>query len=273
MLTANTAYGELIKMIKQEFFKILKSPKSLLTYILICAISIGDSVYAILNSGESGMFGNSHPVMVSLFSAQTTVITRIAFFWVMPVYLMLFYADKYAVEKSCKMTNVYFVKTERRKYFLGKTGCAFFSVFTMFAIPFLINFAINCIFLHGNTSFFDMENWQASERSGLLNISLAHPYLTYLCYILSALVIYGMLCIMCQSIAMIFGDNRVAYVLSFAIWMMFYSSRGLTINHALQPFCEGVELSSAISAFSLFGVTVFAFTAAAYIKTVIKNEI
>ncbi len=90
-------------MIKQEFFKILKSPKSLLTYILICAISIGDSVYAILNSGESGMFGNSHPAMVSLFSAQTTVITRIAFFWVMPVYLMLFYADKYAVEKSCKI--------------------------------------------------------------------------------------------------------------------------------------------------------------------------
>ena len=103
MLTVNTAYGELIKMIKQEFFKILKSPKSLLTYILICAISIGDSVYAILNSGESGMFGNSHPAMVSLFSAQTTVITRIAFFWVMPVYLMLFYADKYAVEKSCKI--------------------------------------------------------------------------------------------------------------------------------------------------------------------------
>lgn len=100
-------------MIKQEFFKILKSPKSLLTYILICAISIGDSVYAILNSGENGMFGNSHPAMVSLFSAQTTVITRIAFFWVMPVYLMLFYADKYAVEKSCKMTNVYFAKTER----------------------------------------------------------------------------------------------------------------------------------------------------------------
>lgn len=257
-------------MLKAEILKTIKSPKSWVSFVIFFAFAIGDSIYAKINTGFEMGFQNCHPAYMSMLQASTNAMIRLNF-WIIPIYVMLLYADKYMNEKKCKISNVYLTKMSKRAYFVKKCASGFLITFCAFAIPIVTNFVVNCITMRGNTGFANLDSYTEEEIGFQIYYGVRHPYSVYICFIFSACIIYGVLCIMCQSIAVLFEDNRIAYLVSFAIWMVFYTDRRFAMCYALQPFIE-TGYDAALKSFLVFVTLSAVIFSAAFIKISVKKD-
>lgn len=259
-------------MLKEELLKTFNSKKSLVIFGYLMAIAVADNVCGISQTGALGGYANAHPAFMSLLSGQSALVFYALFVWLLPVSVILLYCGRFNQESKIHMNYIYIIKTSRKKFFFSKLACSFVVSVVYFGIPLIMNLLISVLFLHGNTSFCDMEKMTASELgSEFLYYCVQHPYVGWLFYFLVAMVVFGLAGIMAQSLAIITSDMKLALCTSFAIWITMFSVR-YDLTMAIQPYCEyGVEF--AFKALSIYVPIVVIVSVAAYVFAVVKKDV
>lgn len=263
-------------MIKSEFIKIFKSKKAWIVFAIIMIIAVVDSYFAIFVESKPEyiheLYGQNNPAYFSLISGSHNYSLLTIYLYLMPIYLMLAYCDRYVKERKCGITLMQCTKQGRKKYFFSKTTVAFLFPFILFGIPNLVNILINTIFLYGGTNFAGMQNWTIEELENFLFYCVRHPYTTYFIHLLMNLIVYGLLSVMCQSLCFIFKDNRIVYLLSLTIWIgLYFSSRKIGIGYVVQPFIS-LYIEPIINSFLAFLPAAFIPMAIAYYCVVKKKD-
>jgi len=258
-------------MLKEELLKTFKSKKSLLIFCYLIIVAISDNVCGILQTGESGGYFNAHPAYMSLLSGQSALVFYALFIWLLPVTVILLYCSRYNQEYKNHMQYIYTVKAGRKKYFFSKLGCSFIVSVIYFGLPLVINLIIYVLFLHGGTSFCDLETMSASELgSNFLYYCIQHPYIAWIGYFIVAIIVFGLAGAMSQSIAIISNDNRITLSVAFAIWIALFSTK-YDLTMAIQPYCE-YGVNYALKALLIFIPIVIITSVAAYISMVVKRD-
>lgn len=190
----------------------------------------------------------------------------------LPITLMLLYCDKYQAEKDLGAMNIYITKSSRKKFFNTKIISAFIIPSLSCGVPLIVNLLICVAFLYGNTSFLGLEEY-AVDNIGMFLIScLRHPYIAWAGYCLVAMIVFGLLGVMCQSMCMIFNDNRIAYVVTFAIWITFFCFE-YNIPKIIQPYTE-YGIRDGLTSLAVFLPFVLLPLSISYIQMVIlKDEV
>lgn len=264
-------------MIKQEFSKIFKSAKSRVIFIIMNSIAVISAVDVLIDyfrhSAEIGGIKNN-AAHAAMLSAGVTVIPYYEIFeWILPIYFMLAYCDKYVAERKKGMHYIYLSKTGRKKLFFSKILTSFLVPYVFCGIPYLLNLGILSVFLHDGTFFGGMESWDIETAGEFLYNCIRHPYVTYFCYLLSALFVFGLLCVMCQSLCILFNDNKMAYIISFSVWLgIYYTFDLLIVNEAIQPFVFGYTPQGAVLSILKFLPAVVIPLALAYIRITVKKD-
>ena len=253
-------------MIKSEFIKIFKSVKAKIIFLILMLIALADTYLAIFVESKPEYihenYGQHNPAYFSLIAGCHGYTLLTVFLYLMPIFLMLIYCDRYVNERKTGVTLLYSTKTSRKKYFFSKITTAFLFPFLFCGTPNLINIIINSIFLHNGTNLGGMQRWGENEISAYFYFCIHHPYTTYFIFLFMNLLVFGLLAVMCQSLCFIFKDNRIVYVLSLTIWIgIYFSNRIFGLGYTLQPFVC-LELAPVIYSF-------FAFLPAAFISMII----
>lgn len=263
-------------MIKEEFAKIFKSNKSRAIFIIMTGIAVIASVDVLVNyfAHSSEISVKSNAAYAAMLSYGTTVIPYYDIFeWILPIYFMLAYCDKYAIERKKGMHYIYLTKAGRKKLFFSKILTSFLVPYIFCGIPYLLNIGILSIFLHDGTFFGGAELWDIETTGEFLYNCMHHPYLAYFGYLFSALFVFGLLSVMCQSLCILFNDNKIAYIISFSVWLgLYYTFDFLGVNEAIQPFVYGYTPQGAIFAILKFLPAVLIPLILAYVRIMVKKD-
>lgn len=263
-------------MIKQEFSKIFKSVKSRVIFIIMNSIAFISAADVLINyfrySKDIGTKSNA--TNAALLSSGTTVIPYYEVFqWILPIYFILAYCDKYVAERKQGMHYIYLTKAGRKKMFFSKISTSFFMSYIYCGIPLLLNLGILSVFLHDGHFFSGAELWNIETAGEFLYNCMHHPYLAYFGYLFCALFVFGLLSVMCQSLCILFNDNKMAYIISFSVWLgLYYTFDFLGINEAIQPFVYGYTPQGAIFAILKFLPAVLIPLILAYVRIMVKKD-
>ncbi|MFR5876107.1 MAG: hypothetical protein ACLUFN_06420 [Eubacterium sp.] len=258
-------------MIKEEFHKIFKSKKSNIALIILCIVVIVQSIDSIIYTYQ-GFYLDVHPAFISILTNENNVKYGAIFDWIMPIFLIISYCDKYITEKKLGILNVYLNKVGRRKFYFSKLFTAFLHPAILCGIPLLLNLCINTIFLHGGTKFFDLENYSIDIIGSYLYNCIRHPYITYFGYIISFIIVMGLLNVVCQSICIIFNDVKISYIIAIAVWLIYFADPVFSISDALQPFAVEYTLTTGLISIGYFFPVVLLFSVISYISFVVKKD-
>lgn len=258
---------------KSEFIKYIKSKKFLIVFIVLMILSIVQSVDTFYYTKIIDFYGiNINPAFISILSNNNNIKYTCILFWLMPIYLILSYCDKYNIEKKRGLHNLYLTKMSRKKHFFVKMGIAFINPFILVGIPVLFNLLTNISFLYGGNSFFGFESYPREQLEVFEYYPMEHPYITYLLYFLSFLVINGVLSCMCQSICIITKDNKISYVLCLALWMVYFTDPVFSVDAAIHPFTFEYPLSWCISSAAFFCIPAIIIIIIAYIISMGRKD-
>lgn len=257
-------------MIKQELIKVFNSKKGKYVFGVLMIISIADNISGVVQSGPLGYLYNTHPAMLSLLSGQAGLIFYALFVWLLPITLMILYCDKIIKEESTGIKNIYLSKCSRKKFFMSKLSVSFLLPSIYCGIPLLTNLLISIVLNKEGSSFFGLEQMEIENIGWFWYNSIRHPYIAWFIYFLSALFVFGLLGVMCQSVAVITSDNKTAYIASFAVWITFFCSK-YNITMIIQPYTE-YDYTYGIKALGCFLPCVVISVLAAYIKAVVKKD-
>lgn len=258
---------------KSEFIKYIKSKKFVIVFIVLMLLSIAESVDTFYYTKIIDFYGiNINPAFISILSNNNNIKFTCILSWLMPIYLILSYCDKYNIERKRGMQNVYLTKMTRKKHFFVKMGISFINPFILVGIPVLFNLLTNISFLYGGNCFMDMETFSLEVAGSYLITCMAHPYITYLLYLLSYLVICGILSCVCQSICIITRDNKISYVLCLALWMVYFTDPMFSVAPALQPFVFEYRLIDGIKGAIYFCVPAIVIIIIAYIISMGRKD-
>lgn len=259
-------------MLKEEFLKTFKSKGSLLIFIYLTTVAVGDNICGIIQA-KSGSYYNAHPTFISLLSGQSAIVFYALFVWILPITSILLYGSRYSKECKSRMNYVYLVKSGRKKYFLSKVCCSFIINVIYFGIPLLLNLFVNIVFLHGGTSFCGFESFEACDFAlggKFTYFCINNPYIGWFIYYFIAVFVFGLAGVMSQCIAMMSKDNKITLAVSFAIWITFFSIK-YDLTMAIQPFTE-YGLSYMVKALLPFLIFVLASFVVAYVVLVVKKD-
>ncbi len=257
-------------MVKQELYKTVFSKKSKIIFAVLLLIAISDNFIGISQAGPYGYYYNIHPAFVSLLSGQAGLVCYALYFWIMPISLMLLYCDRSVNENKIGIYQIYLTKSSRKKLFFSKIGTSFVLPFFYCGIPLLVNLVVYSIFLHNGTSFFGMEKFDVEEIGTFWFNSIHHPYITWFIYFFFALLMFGLLGILCQCISLITKDTKTSYIVSFAIWIIFFCS-DYNIPMIIQPYTE-YDLVYGFKTFVCFFPFLIVSFTAAYVQMVVKKD-
>ncbi len=257
-------------MIKQEFLKTVKSNKGKFVFLILLIVSLADNISGIVQSKPLGACYNIHPAMLSLLSGQAGLICYALFVWILPITLMILYGDKTISEKKKGILRIYLSSCGRKKLFLSKMCVSFFLSIIYCGIPLLVNLLISIVFHNNSTSFFGMEKFKFEDIGWFWYNSIHHPYIAWFVYFFSAMFVFGLLGVLCQSVSMIVNDNKTAYITSFAIWITLFCSK-YNITMIIQPYTEydyvwGIKSLLCFLPFVVVSVII------AYIRTVVRKD-
>ncbi len=259
-------------MINQEFTKLIKSKKSVFIMLYFWIAVIVKNITDINMSKSSSI----HPMGSTLLADLKDIyIPFVMIFWLLPLLLILLYADKYVIERKTGALNIYLVKMSRKKYFYKKILCSFVFSIAVTAAPLMGDFLLSCIINHGKSGFGGLEYIAQAHLTGhvsgpFLAYSINHPYIAYFMYFFGALALAGVCGIFCQSVCFIFNNNKIASILTFAVWMALYSTK-YDISMIIQPFTEYDYFYGTIAFLEVFAVMSAALIGA-YIKFVRKKD-
>lgn len=261
-------------MFKEEckkFFSSKKSITALSINITLALLHTFDSVYISNFYFEMPDGAKYHPVFASFINGSSAWISyfKSAFVWLAPVMFIIAFCSNYANEKKLGLTNVYLTKVSRKDYFFSKIKVSFIMPLYLCGIPHLLSLLICVIFLHKYTGFMDMQTWSFEEAGWFDYYSVHRPYLTYLIYFISSMLIFGLLGIICQCICFLSGDNRISLIVSEALWLLYFSTS--YFNSALQPF-QDVGVAGWIVAYASYLPVVLIIFLVTYKLTVKNND-
>ena len=258
---------------KSEFIKYIKSKKFILVFIVLMILSIVQSVDTFYYTRITDFYhSDANPAFISILSNNNNIKYACILFWLMPIYLMLAYCDKYNIERKRGIHNVYLTKMSRKKHFFVKMGISFINPFIVVGIPVLFNLLTNISFLYGGNSFFGFEIYTREELELYAYYPMQHPYISYLLYFLSFLVIGGILSCVCQSICIITRDNKISYVLCLVFWMLYFTDSSFSVAVAIQPFTFESPLNLCIRSAIYFCVPAIIIIIIAYIISMGRKD-
>lgn len=264
-------------MIKSEFYKIRKSIKVKITYLMIMVIAICQAIDSIIYAEFCVEQGGDYlnPMFMSLLSNNNTFSYIRVFLWPMPIFIILSYTSNYYIEKKNGLANIYYTRVARRRYYFNKIFVAFVHSFLLAMIPLVINLIINNIFIEhydGSYYYYALETYTIEEMGEYCYYSIRHPFVAYAAYMFSASFIVGMLGILCQSVCMILKDNKLSYIVTFAIWMLYFSTVKYGVNDAMIPFGFGTSVLSQVLSVLNFVPPVVIGLIVSYIICVVKKD-
>ena len=267
-------------MLKEEILKTIKSTKSRLVFAIMVIIAAASSFYVLICKLKYPEM-SSHPVYETIIGVgDFTYEFSCLYTWFMPIFITIGYCEKYVNEMKCGMTSIYYTRTSKKQLFFAKIANSFIYPAVVNFIANIINFLMSGIILHGNKGFGGLEYWTVNELSNaddeisgkMVYYCVHHPYFTYFVYLLSFMFVCGLIGIMCQCLCFIFRDNRIAYILSFAIWMVMYATPQLSLGEIIQPFLPEFEFYYSILSLVYYLVFVFLLCVAAYFRTVRRKD-
>lgn len=259
-------------MIKTNIFYIFKSLKVKITLLTLCVIALIQCIDAIVNSGFEKLYGNPNPAFISLLSNNTNIHYTLIFLWIMPILLILSFANNCNTEKKTGLKNIYYIKSKRNAYWGSKIVVSFLYSFIVCIIPLIINLLLNYLFLHGGDYFFMMETYPEEVIGEYVYFSIRHPYLVYIGYILSTSLVVGLLGVFCQSVCLIVNDDKLPYIIVFAIWILYFSDTQFAIGDAFVPFRVEGTIRSCLMSIGGFLPTVIISLVISYVVAVVKKD-
>lgn len=255
-------------MLKAEITKTFKSVKSIIVFIIMNFFGIAASFEAAFR----GLTTDEHPTIVSLLANGTWSQYRNIYIWFMPVFLILAYCEKYITERKKGMVNVYLSKISKKNFFLKKIFCSFTVSAIFSGVPVLLNLIINIILMHNGTEFLGLETYSKEILGEYLYNSMQHPYLCWFLYFISFVFVMGLLGAMCEAFCFIFKDNKLAYIVSLALWMINFATPAICINDAIQPLQPETTIESGLIGYMYYLPMVLIPIIIAYIIIVVKKD-
>lgn len=257
---------------KYEFFIYIKSRNFLIVFIVLTILSVIQSVDSIYYTKIIDFYGDVQPAYISILCNNNNIKYTCILFWLMPIYLIFSYCSKYNIERKSGVNNIILTKKTKKKNFFDKMAISFINPFILVGIPVIINLLINVSFLHGNNGFMDLEYYDRELLNDFFYTCMHHPYATYLLYMLSFLVVCGILGCVCESICMITKDNKISYILCLTLWMIYFTSSTFTVAEAIQPLVFEYTLKGALLSYVYFALPALLIIILAYIITIFKKD-
>lgn len=262
-------------MLRGELYKCIRTWKSKVIMLIAIIFSLLHTFDAIFYTGTSDVKMNPfHPAYASFINGISAKGTyRTYFLWIMPALFMLAYCNRSSAEKKKNTDIIYYTRIGRKKYFWGKIKAAGIVAGIINLIPNIISIVLAIIFLHGKHGFEDIEMWSANEAGPFIYWCVHHPYVAYVLFLMSNLIVTILLGMMCQSIVLIVEDSRLSMLVAIAIWMgIYFGNQYCFISPILQPFAADNTLQIFISRYVRYIPMIVVWLVAAYYKVVKKSD-
>ena len=262
-------------MVIAELYKVFKSWKSRIVIILAALLGILHTIDSIFYTGTDKKSLNPyHPAFASFLNGiSANGKYRTYFLWIMPIFLIFAYCDRYVSEKKKNMDIIYCSKIEKKQYFISKLATAGIVAVIINLIPNIISIIMTSIFLHGKNGFMDVEKWSLKDVGTFNYWCIHHAYAAYAVFLLSNVIVMALLAIICQSIIFIIEDAKLAMLIVTAIWMgVYFGNNYFFIGFILQPFIDESSLTSFVVHWLRYIPLVIVCVLPAYFKVVKKSE-
>lgn len=211
-----------------------------------------------------------HPAKASyLTGSSDSHIAQMLLIWLMPIFILNIFSDRYISEHKHGITNAILMRTSKRRYVLNKLFIAFSFSFIVFFIGLFINFCCAQIIFYGGYNFNGLEVWVDEGR--WFSLMYTHPNIIYMVYILFTSIIAGICGVICQSIAFLCKNYTMTYIISFFLWEGLVMHKGTIIN-IVQPFTE-YGIHSMKEPAIILAVLFMFFSVVSYIYMVKRDEI
>ncbi len=256
-------------MIRYELSRAFSSIKFKISFALLMLISVIQSIDAFREFSGPQKF---HPADLSLLSNNNNVKFLLIYIWTMPLVLTFMYANNYNYDRINGLHNIYLTKAGRGQYLFSKIIAAMVSAAVVFLVPVAINFAVNCIVMHGGNDWCGKDTWSIEVAGKSLYTKIRHPYTTYLIYIGISTVMISLLGALCQSLCIITKDKKLPYIASFAIWILLFSPFRFFIGSAFVPFAIEYPLIDSLFAILHFFVLTIFFVIICFIINAVKKD-
>jgi hypothetical protein len=211
-----------------------------------------------------------HPSMASFLSGHSMGhITQMLYIWMLPLYLLITYCDYYIQEKKVGYNIMLLSRISKRDLIKSKMIISFFVPFLISFISVSLNFVLANIIFKGGVYFSGLERFVA-RGINILHISIQHPIITYIIYILVFSLITGGCGIICTGICLLFPKYKVTYPIVFFIWII-QIAMPYSLTYAMQPFIE-YGLDYIIPALLIFLIIVLIVSVSGFIFKVKNDE-
>lgn len=235
-------------MLASELYRVVKNKKSVAFICILFAVPFIDlltNVYASFSdywlhpeaySGQLPKDNLLHPTVASFLSGSSQGhIAQMLLIWILPLYLLLIYSDFYILEKKIGYSNITYSKISRKELLKVRFLLSFSLPFAILFASLLLNFVLSLIIFHGGQSFLGLEMY--TDSHSLLSISLKHPYITYIIYIVAFSFLAGGYGVMCSALSLLFPSYKYVYPMAFFIWIIQIMSP-YSLTYIMQPFIE-----------------------------------
>lgn len=236
-------------MLTSEIYRVLTNKKSIFFICLLIVIPFLDLLMNISSSylnywlhpeayGEQLSKKNLlHPAAASFLSGSSMGhIAQMLLIWILPLYLLLIYSDFYILEKKIGYSNITYSRFSRKDLLKNRFLLSFLLPFIILFTSLLLNFVLALIIFRGGQSFLGMEMY-VDSHGHLLALSLKHPYVTYMIYLLVFSILAGCYGVMCLALSLLLPNYKYVYPIAFLIWIIQIMSP-YSLSYLMQPFIE-----------------------------------
>ncbi|KRL72281.1 hypothetical protein [Lentilactobacillus kefiri] len=154
----------------------------------------------------------------------------------MPIFLILITLQRKIEISQGKSNYIFQTRMGTVNQYLIKGQITQFVIFTLFYMAlFSFDLLVNIVLFHKGTSFKGVEN--STINSHLLNLELAHPYLTYIWFIIIVSIAFGIYAVVTYILALSLKKTFLVYPISLGLWIMMFALP-YSSSYFMQPFIE-----------------------------------
>ena len=181
-----------------------------------------------------------HPAKASFLSGSSEGhVAQIILLWLMPLFVLNIYSDKYISEYGRGYMNILRIKKGRHEVHILKLCASFIIPAIIYFLCLLFNFVLAQIIFYDGDNFNGLEVFK--ERGGFFGFMYERPNTMYFFYILMTSIVAGLCGIICQCLSFMLKKYVTVYLIGFFIWMALIMLKDGIVN-MFQPFTEyGVE--------------------------------
>lgn len=174
-------------------------------------------------------------------------------FWFLPVFLLLIFNEDSIEDQERGYKNLMVMRMGTKKYLRVKLMGSFFGSFLIICLGLILNMALVYLcFKNGTFSRDDFSNDLTYMKYDISRITVEHPVLANLIYILMTSFLAGLLSAVGTAIAITVHERKLVYGITFLLWFVPVMSR-YSLMYVIQPFIS-VDYEDVIPA--LFGLII-----------------